>query len=229
MKRDFSSMVFDSSALISITDSCFIHALQMMRRKYSGKFIIPPSVEHECVAHPRKVKMHALHALRIARAIKDGIIEVVEPNGEGDITRLLRCANNAFSVAGKPLELLHRGEAEALALARQIGCRDIVIDERTTRFLAEEPQNFAAHLRDEFGGALHEDARSLDEFLSMVSGMRFFRSTEMITLAYEYGYFEDYGPMREEALEAALYRLKYTGCAVSEEEISSLVALCKRR
>jgi predicted nucleic acid-binding protein len=229
MKHDISALVFDSSSLISITDSCFIHALQMLRRKFPGKFIIPPSVEFECVAHPRKVKMHALHALRIARAINEGVIEVVSATDEKEVRKVLECANSSFSVNGRRLELLHRGEAEALVLARQVGCRDIVIDERTTRLLAEDPKGYAAHLRDEFGGGFEISQRSLDEFLGLVSGMRFYRSVEIIILAYENGYFDDYGAMREEALEASLYRLKYTGCAISEEEISQGMACVPKR
>lgn len=220
MARDFPSIVFDSSALISLTDSCFVHALQMMRRKYSGKFVIPPSVEYECVVHPRKVRMHALHALRIARAIKDRVLEVVDVRETGRVKAILNHANSAFYVNGKPLELLQVGEAEALALAGELGCRDMVIDERTCRVLAEEPQKYAAHLAEEFGSKIKVDTKSLDSFLAMVSGMRFYRSTEFMVLAYEHGYFDDYGPMREEALEAALFRLKYAGCAISEEEIA---------
>jgi len=206
-----------------------VHAIYFLAKNFRGKFIIPPSVEYECVTHPRKVKMHALHALRIARSIRDGMVEVLELEDYSAEKKILFYANNSFFSRGRPLELLHRGEAEALALASELGLRDILIDERTTRVLAEQPREYAGHLSKEFGGDLRIDERNLDGFLGMVSGMRFYRSSEILLLAYERGYFDDYGNMKEEALEAALYKLKYSGCAITENEIGQAAAMIRER
>jgi len=56
------------------------------------------------------------------------------------------------------------------------------------------------------------------------TGIRFFRSSELLLLAYEKGYFADYGKLKEDAIEASLYKLKYSGCAVGFGEISDYIS-----
>ncbi len=219
MAKDMPAIICDSSSLISITDSCFIHTLYLLQKSFDGQFIIPPSVQYECVDHPRRVRMHAIYALRLARAVKDGILKVVAPRDKGLMGQLLTLANNSFMVEGKPLELIQEGETECLALAIETGVRDLLVDERTTRVLIESPDEFTAHLRQEFGPRLKVNSENLETFLSLCHSLRFYRSNEIVLLAYEKGYFRDYGPMETEALEAALYRIKYSGCALTASEI----------
>lgn len=228
MARSVPSLVCDSSSLVSITDSCFIHTLYLLRKSLGGAFIIPPTVRMECVDHPRRIRMHAIYALRIARAIKDGILTVVNLPEEKEVEEIAGLANTSFWVDGKPLRLLHSGEAECLALALQTGVDGLLVDERTTRALIESPNEFTQHLRNEFGSRLRVEAENLETFLSMCHSLRFYRSAEIILMAYEKGYFQDYGPMEREALEAALYRLKYSGCALTAGEIEQCMELGRR-
>lgn len=225
MARDFTGILCDSSALISITDACFIHTLYMLKKSFRGQFIIPPSVQFEIVDHPRRVRMHAIYALRLARAIADGILTVVPLRERGQMTQILDLANQSFWVEGKPLELLQAGETECLALALETGVRDVLVDERTTRAMIESPDEFTEHLKKEFGPRLRVNSKNLETFVSLFRDVRFYRSSEVLLMAYEKGYFDDYGAMKEEALEAALYRLKYSGCALTTAEIEQLVAL----
>jgi predicted nucleic acid-binding protein len=219
MAKDFPAIICDSSSLISITDACFIHTLYLLQKSFKGQFIIPPSVQYESIDHPRRVRTHAIYALRLARAVQDGILKVVAPKDTGLMTQLLTLANNSFLVEGKPLELIQAGETECLALAIETGVRDLLVDERTTRVLIESPDEFTEHLKQEFGPRLRVNSENLETFLSLCHSLRFYRSNEIVLLAYEKGYFNDYGPMKQEALEAALYRLKYSGCALSANEI----------
>lgn len=228
MARDITGLLCDSSSLISLTDACFIHTLYMLKKSFRGQFIIPPSVQYEIVDHPRRVRMHAIYALRLARAIQDGVLSVVPLRERGQMTQILELANQSFWVEGKPLELLQAGETECLALALETGVRDVLVDERTTRALIESPDEFTEHLKHEFGPRLKVNNENLETFLSLFSGLRFYRSPEILLMAYEKGYFDDYGEMKEEAFEAALYRLKYSGCALTVDEIGQLVALEKR-
>lgn len=229
MARDIPSLICDASSLISITDSCFVHALYILKKSFRGQFIIPPSVRYECVEHPRQNRMHAIYALRLARAIRDGVVSVVPTRDRHTTQQLLELANNSFFVEGKPLILLHEGETECLALAIETGVRDLLVDERTTRALIESPDDFSAHLRQEFGGRLKVRSENLETFLSLCHSLRFYRSSEMLLLAYEKGYFDDYETMKDEALEAALYRLKYSGCALTLDEIEQSVQLESRQ
>ncbi len=217
------SLVCDSSSLISLTDSCFVHVFYFLRRKCKGRFLIPPSVEFECVEHPMKMKMHALHAVRLKRAILDGAITLSPLSSREKSSEIKWIANNMFYVSGTPLHLLHEGEADMIALAIETGVQNLLIDERTTRMLAEDPESLRKHLELEFSRPITIDEENLSAFSRLTRGMRFFRSSELLLLAYETGYFQEYKDLKQDAIEAALYRLKYAGCAVGMGEIEDYV------
>jgi hypothetical protein len=217
------SMICDSSALISLTDSCFVHALYFLKRKHKGSFIIPPSVQYECVEHPMQMRMHAIHAIRLKRAVADGTIEVVDLPISEKVAEIRWTANNLFFAGGTPLKLLQAGETEMLALANEIGVQNLLIDERTTRMLSEDPEALRLHLEEEFHRPLSVNEENLSNFLRYTKNMRFFRSSELLLLAYERGYFKEYGELEKEALEAALFRLKYAGCAVGMGELEGYI------
>ena len=200
-----------------------MHALYFLKRKHKGSFLIPPSVEYECVDHPMNLRMHSLFALRLKRAIMDGIIDVVDVPSRKRVEEIKWVANNSFYASGTPLHLVHGGEAEMLALAADSGVQNLLIDERTTRMLAEDHESLRLHLEREFSRTITVDEGNLSAFLRLTRGMRFFRSSELLLLAYEKGYFADYGELEAEAIEAALYRLKYSGCAVGMNEIEEYV------
>jgi len=222
-------MICDASSLISLTDSCFIHALYFLRRKYKGKFILPPSVEYECITHPMRMKAHSIYALRLRRAVNDGVLEVVPLPDPRLASEIRWTANSIFYSDGAPVRLLQDGETEMLALAQQIGVDNLLIDERTTRMLAEDPDSLKQHLEREFHRPLTTNEENLSSFRRMTRKMRFFRSSELLLLAYEKGYFADYGALELDAVEAALYRLKYAGCAVGMGEIERHMAKHIRR
>ncbi len=217
------SMICDASSLISLTDSCFIHALYFLKRRYKGNFIIPPSVEYECVEHPLHMKTHAIHAIRLKRAINEGVIEVVDAPIGSRVQEIRWMANNLFYAGGTPLRLLQEGETEMLALSQSIGVENLLIDERTTRMLAEDPESLRVHLEKELRRPITVNDENLSAFSRLTKNMRFFRSSELLLLAYEKGYFAEYKTLEKDAIEASLYKLKYAGCAVGFNEIGEYV------
>jgi len=217
------SMVCDSSALISLTDSCFVHALYFLKKKYRGSFLIPPSVEYECVEHPMQMRMHAIHALRLKRAVADGAIDVVPLSDQKEVQEIKWLGNNLFYASGTPIRLIQEGEIEVIALARQAGVQNLLVDERTVRMLVEDPESLRIHLEDEFHRQITTNEENLSAFTRLTKGMRFFRSSELLLLAYEKGYFADYKELEKDVVEAALYKLKYAGCAVGFSEIAEYV------
>jgi len=217
------SIVCDASSLISLTDSCFVHVIYFLKKRHKGHFIIPPTVERECVAQPMQLRMHALHAIRLKRAILDGMIDVVSLGSKKKADEIKWIANNIFYANGTPLRLLHQGEAEMLTLAQESGVDNLLIDERTTRMLSEDPESLRLHLEREFRRPISVDSDNLSAFSRLTHGMRFFRSSELLLLSYEKGYFADYGKLEKEAIEASLYRLKYAGCAIGMGEIDDYV------
>jgi len=213
------SIVCDSSSLISLTDSCFVHVIYFLKKKYSGRFIIPLSVEKECVEQPMQIKNYALHAIRLKRAIAENMIDVMEAQAQPAAEKIRFMANSIFHVEGTPLRLLHTGEADVISLALELGVDNILMDERTTRMLVEDPESLRQHLEHELGRQIGINDESLSAFSRATRRLRFFRSTELLLLAHEKGYFADYGELEADAVEASLYKLKYSGCAIGFGEI----------
>jgi hypothetical protein len=217
-------IICDSSSLISLTDSCFVRALYFLKRRFSGKFFIPPSVEEECVSRPRRLMQHAMHALRLRRAINDRVIEVVCSPDRKSTSEVRFLANSTFFAGGTPLKLLHEGESEVLALAEELSVNCILMDERTTRMMVESPEGLRTLLARELRREITINEENLASFLRLAKGFTFFRSSELLLLAAEKGFFADYGELEAEAVEAALYKLKFAGCSVGFNEIEAYFA-----
>ena len=211
----------DASSLISLTSSCLLDSLKFFHDKFGVRFFIPQSVEYESVTRPLSlnVKIHRFSALRIQKMINDGIIHVVEENLEKETRELMKTGNSVFYARGKPLNIFHKGEMEMIALAHKLDMGSLLMDERTTRILIEEPDALRTHLQHEFKTNILINRKNLSKFLSGLDHMDVVRSTELIYLAYKNGFFGNYGEIEPESAAAALYKLKYSGCAISFKEL----------
>lgn len=219
----------DSGVLISLTAGCLDSILNFFAENHNMRFVIPPSVEYESVTKPLKsdLKKHLFSAIRIKDAIEDGVVVVIDAKVEDKAQRIMNSANNMFYVKGKPLRLIHAGESEMLALAIELGIPNILIDERTTRMLIEAPFRLKEHLEREFSVNVMVNKNSYREVESKISGLKALRSSELVVLAYENGYFKNFEDLQKEALEAALYKMKFSGCSISFDEISNYISMVK--
>jgi hypothetical protein len=213
----------DSGSLISLTAACLDHLLYFFHENYHVRFIIPPSVEAESVTRPLEsnLRKYLFSAVRIKNAIEDGVVVKVDADISAQTTKLMDAANNLFFARGKPLRLIQQGETEMVALAKTLGVEYILIDERTTRMLIEAPLKLKEHLEQEFGVNIMVNKDNLKFLTSEISPLRALRSSELVMLAYEKGYFKNFQKLQRDALEAALYKIKYSGCAISYDEINS--------
>jgi len=221
------SILCDSSSLISLTDSCFVHVFYMLKQRFKGSFLIPRAVEYEAIERPLGMKSHALHAVRLKRAVNDGTLNVVDMDLREQARDIAFLANNIFFLNNRPMQLVHAGEAEVLAAARELGVNNILIDERTTRMLVEAPSAIRDHMEREFGKRINFDERNLARFQDMTRGLNLIRSTELLIMAYEHGYFGEFKELERTALGAALYNLKFAGCAVGFDEIQDFMSELK--
>ncbi len=218
-------IIFDSSTIISISEKCFTHLLRGLGSEGHATFVIPQSVYEETVERPMQIKRFEIGALRIQQAVHEGWLKVVPTNAETRALtlKIVDSANRLFYADRKPLTIVQRGEAETLALCKNRRASMVAIDERTTRMLIEDPwrlQNYVAYKHQQ---EIKLNEPGLKEFIKLVSDIRVVRSVELIALAYERGYFEGTLPDSPQALEAALYALKFAGCAVSGAEIESFL------
>ncbi len=219
----------DSGSLISLTSSCLDNLLYFFAEKHGVRFIITPTVEYESVLHPLQSNMrkYLFSAVRIKDAIDDGVVVVTDPKVEDESRRLMNAANNLFYAKGHPLRLIQAGESEILASALEMGIDNILVDERTTRMLIEAPFRLKEHLEKEFQVNVMINKNNFRELASKISKLQTIRSSELVMLAYENGYFRSFEKLEREALEAALYKMKYSGCSISFDEIQRYVATVK--
>ncbi|MEW6035969.1 MAG: hypothetical protein AB1529_05120 [Candidatus Micrarchaeota archaeon] len=226
MARD---ILCDSGVLISLTAGCLDRILYFFAEHHDVRFVIPPSVEYETVTRPmyNGLKKHLFSAIRIKDAIEDGVVVVVDAKVEDEAKRMMHAANNLLFVKGKPIRLIQFGESEMLALAIELGIANILVDERTTRMLIEAPFRLKEHLESEFQVNVMVNKNSYRDLSSRVSGLNVLRSSELVMLAYERGFFKNFGNLQRAALEAALYKMKYSGCSISFEEIHGYLETVK--
>ena len=227
MKKRY--VVCDSGSLISLTSTCMLELLYFFNKKFNVNFVIPPGVEEEAVLYPmrRKIKKYLYSAIRIKDAINDGIVEVMELDDKEKRDKILYVANNIFYARGKPIRLIHLGETEMIVLANEIGCESLLLDERTTRMLIEAPFVLKKHMEDEFGVNLMLNKEHLKEISDYTLNMNAFRSSELVMLAYENGFFKGFEKMEKDAMEAALYNVKFAGCSLRFDEITKYLRWVK--
>lgn len=219
----------DSSALISLTDSCLYNSIPFIAKEFNLSFVITDAIEYECVTHPLNLQTreYAFTALKIKNAIQNGTLVKV-PSSEviqKKMNEILTLTNNLFFAQGKPLTLVQAGEAEILALANELHIKHILMDERTTRLLIEAPFRIKDHFEQEFRTNVMINRSNLETFTDIVRGIEVFRSTEFISLAYQYGFFDEYKSLKKEMYATALYKLKYSGCAIRYDEIEELIKM----
>ncbi|MBU0586582.1 hypothetical protein KJ780_03650 [Candidatus Micrarchaeota archaeon] len=219
----------DASSLISLTDSCLAESIQFLTKKFNLSLLITDAIEYECIIHPLDLhtKEYSFSALRISDKVEKGFIKKISisPAILAKRNEMLNAANNIFFARGRPITLAHNGEMEILALASELGIKSIFMDERTTRLLIEAPFKIKEHFEKEFRTHVMVNKTNLDKLNSLTKGMYVFRSTEFLAFAYENGFFNPYGKMKKQVYSAALYKLKYAGCAISYPELEELINL----
>ncbi len=212
MKR----IVLDSSALISLSESCVASCLKFLKEKNSIEFLAPQRVYDECVTRPLGIKQYGFSALRIKRLFLEGIVKITEVDGK-EVELFLNAANNIYRVDGKPLELIQRGEAECVVLMKKADC--LVIDEKTLRLLVESPKKMEELLKSEYGKIVGVDGNYLVKMQQMTRGIKILRSAEILTIATKQKYFASYMQDETEAGRFGIFALRGFGCSLTKEEL----------
>lgn len=213
-------MVFDSSSIISISQTCLLDIIGGLVEKAGVQFFIPEAVFNESVKRPLEIKRFELNAVRIKKAIDAGWFQVRNVSDRQLFSEIDRLSNNSFFLKGKPIRLLQKGEIESLVLIKELGADAFATDERTARTIVENPkmlQKILSMRRRKHIGINSDNIQALKE---MFSDITIVRSVELIALSYEHGLLGEMLPEGKQSLEAALFAAKYGGCAVSAREIN---------
>ena len=221
-------LVLDSGTIINLAMNGLLYIFEELKKISEVKFILTQEVKNETVDRPINIPRFELEALRIKSLIDNKIIE--SPSSLGiqeeeirDLTKhLMETANHSVQLKGEWIKIVSDAEMSCLALSRILterGVENIIaIDERTTRILAEKPEN----LEKIMSGKMHANVKIESGNFRNFSEFRFIRSTELVYVAYKKGLLKIKG---SNALEAALYATKYKGSSVSFDEINVLKKL----
>jgi predicted nucleic acid-binding protein len=216
-------IVCDSSSIISMAVNCMCSFIGEL----GADLMVNKEVYDEIVSRPSGSKRYALESIRIKKLFNEGVIKVREANPR--LTdEIIDVSNSIYSVKKQYIKLIHRGEAGALALARDVGADGFMIDERTMRMIIEDPEMLSSVLSSQINQKVAINYRNLEIFRELVPPVKIIRSSEVAAVAYEKGVLgRNLGDSRKEAFLAVLYALKFSGCAISWGEIEEYAAILK--
>ncbi|MGM5484322.1 MAG: hypothetical protein ACQEP1_00415 [Nanobdellota archaeon] len=226
------AIIFDTGPIINLALNNLIWLFEPLHREFRGTFYIPRAVKKELIDRPLGTKKFKLEALQIMPLITQGTFEVIENDFIKKKSHyLLDLANRCFKAKGNWIKIIQYGEVEAIATALYHQVDTIVIDERITRKLIEDPKDVRETLRKRLHTKIHVDQDNLDKFFEEVKHLKVIRSIELVTVAYELGLLERYiensehmviENLRDKLLEGVLWGVKLNGCSVNKEEIDEI-------
>lgn len=222
------ALIFDAGPIINFSINGLLDVIEHLKKDFNGKFLITEAVKYEIIDHPLTIPKFELSALRVQNLIDKGILEFPDSlNIDNEIIKrkskeFMDIANHFVFTKDTWVNILSEGEASCLALSTElekINIENIIaIDERTTRILAEKPDN----LQKIFSEKLHTNVKVNLENVKEFTKFKFVRSTELVYVAYKKNLFDIKG---KKVLEAALYATKFKGSSVSYDEINELKKL----
>jgi hypothetical protein len=215
-------IIFDSGPLINFAMNNMLDVFVSLKGTFPGDFLITKEVKNEIIDYPITIKKYEYEALQLEDLFKKGVIR------HADLTieqieelrkfrdQIMSIANNMFYADGKNIHILDKGECAAMALSIVINEPNIiVVDERTTRMLCENPEN----LRKILEKKLHTKVTAKKEDYDFFKRFKIIRSTELAYIAYKKGLFKI---KDKRTLEAAIWALKLHGCSISDTEIDEI-------
>jgi predicted nucleic acid-binding protein len=226
------AIVFDTGPIISLATNSLLWLLGNLKERYGGDFLIPKEVEFELVQKPIETKRFKLEALQVNREINKGNLKVVDDEKIHIIKReLLMLANTCFYANGTPIQVVQEGEMAALAAAMIYEAEAVVIDERTTRMIIENPNKLANYMGERLHTKISINKNNLQQLLKRIGNLKVIRSIELAMVGYELGWFDKYLTQEKNArkilIEAILWGIKIRGASISQKEIDKIVNLEK--
>ena len=225
-------LIFDTGPIISLATNNMLWLLPKLKKLFLGEFYITPEIKREIIERPIESKKFKFEALQVLQQLQDGVFRVYNNDGlEEKTEKLLSLANNIFRAKGSCIQIVHHGEMEVLAAALDCQADGIVIDERTTRVLIENPVKVRERLAKKLHTTVDMNRQNLLALRKEIGKMNVIRSFELATIAYENEMLKDYvlniPKPRKELLEGVLWGVKLSGCSVSEDEIRQVLKIEK--
>ncbi|MBU2589795.1 MAG: hypothetical protein KKB39_03445 [Nanoarchaeota archaeon] len=229
------SIVFDISSIITLATNNLLRLLEPLRKKFKGEFYIPYGVKYEIIDAPLKSRRFKLEAMQVLNQVAQGNLKIYE--GDGKVKKLTHeltnLANKIYSARNKFIKVAHVGEISGIALATLFNSEALVVDERTTRILIEQPKYLVELLSTKLHTPVQINEKNLQAFQSKIKKLPILRSSELAILAYEIGLFDEvikgsatyFTKPRKEFLDGLLWAIRLKGCAISTQEIQEYLKL----
>lgn len=225
------SIVFDTGPIISFATNNLLGIFRKLKESFDGDFYITSAIKREVIDRPLESKRYKFEALQVLKQYDEGVFKLYNGDAINEKTeKLLFLANNSFKAEGKYIQIVHFAEMEVLAAALELHADAIIIDERTTRVLIENPIKVKERLERKLHTQVELNKENLSALKTMIQQLTVLRSFDLITVAYEKGFLDEYlideiNNSRKELLLGVLWGVKLSGCSVSEDEIKSVLKI----
>jgi len=204
--------------------------LTPLNELFDGRFCITQDVERELITKPLLTKRFEFEALQVLSLVEQGVLKVVKSVNSKNLDDL---SNNIFYCRNHPMRILHAGELSSLQYAVDSNA-SLVIDERTTRVMVEDPLIMSKILRRKLHCGVRIDQNNLKKFSLAVKGVKIIRSAEVAAVAYMAGLLNKF---KTKSIPNSSYRLidgiiwgvKLNGCSITEREIKELIRMSRNR
>lgn len=222
------TLLFDSGPIISLTTTNLIWLIEELKKKFNGSFAITSGVKRELVDRPLETRRFKFEALQVESLIERNILSVIKDDAvTAKAQELLNTANSILSAHGQNIKIVQIGEMETLAAAILYKADVIVVDERITRTLLENPHGLHLLMERRLHMQLKHDDAMVRKFGELTRHVSVIRSIELVTIAFEMGLLNKFvvnvPNARRELLESILWGVKMNGCSVTDDEINTIV------
>jgi predicted nucleic acid-binding protein len=226
------AIIFDSGPIITLTLNNLMWILDPLKKQFDGEFYIPEMVKEELIDRPLKIDKFKFEALHTLSYIRGNTLKLYQDKAYQDLSKQVSdICNSLYTAHGNYIDVVHKGELETLSLAIHTNATAIVIDERSTREIIEEPHKLCNHLSRKLHTKVELNSQNLKKLKELIGDIKVIRSVELVVVAYKMGLLDRYLPEKpfneELLLDAVLWGLKLNGCAVNFEEIHSIINMLR--
>ena len=189
-------LVLDTGVIISLASNGLLWLLGPMRKKFKGDFIMPASVRKEIIDLPLQSLRFKLEAMQVLSEVAKGNLKLHEEDMYDEYNMVFNMCNNIFKARGSYIQIMHPGEIGAIVLAKKLGAEALMVDERTTRVLIEEPLKLKELLQSKLHTKFDVNKEHMTQFMPYTKGMKALRSIEFCVIAFESGFLGEKGQPR---------------------------------
>ena len=224
------SIILDSGPVITLALNNLLWLLEKAKEKYKINFFITEAVKREVIDNPFNTKKFKFESLQVMHLLDEGILELITNDKIKEKTYyLMELANSSYRAKGHFLNLVHYAELSAVSASLLNMADAVMIDERTTRYMIEKPVKLRNILRHKLHTNVEINKTSLLKLKEITRSVKFIRSAEFVTVAFEKNLLDEYLPNVPDAkrslLEALLWGLKLNGCSISNRDLDLMLKL----